>query len=426
MNHFLNNKQDLLRRVIVVYYFLISILIFFIMRPNETVPTITRFVFLAVVLFPVLFKTEFLPFAILCFYGISSASFAVILPTNTIYYLAITLVFYAYYPPKSRFIICESFFLLYFVLCCLIHGDIQEFLGWGAIAMMLGDFVRKKSDVKILLYAFLLISLFLSVLFLVYRDDFIVEYVRYGDEAERTKWINSNYLGAIIAAGGVLSVAYLTNLIQLVRTDFLRILSPLTLLLSFPVIVLNSSRGAFLAFTIPSVIMMLLSRIKVHYKLLLVIAAAFMVYLLYYSESFTLLAMRMEDESFGSVGLRSFIWKEKLHLFWEDQSFMHHLIGIGRNKCTDLANQLSTHNDFLTALIGYGISGLVLFIAAIVYPIVKARKETKTVVGMFLLYLILECFVLEPVFRGYFVLIMFYFFVLRYSMIDKKSRENET
>ena len=39
-----------------------------------------------------------------------------------------------------------------------------------------------------------------------------------------------------------------------------------------------------------------------------------------------------------------------------------------------------------------------------------------------LLYLLIECSVLEPIFRGYFVEIMFFVFVMKYALITKSVK----
>lgn len=410
----------------IFYYLLIGVVIFAIMRPNNDVPGALRVAILGLTLLPAFFRIEFLPFALVCFQGISANSFTPVLPTSCVYYLAIVTAFYAFYKEKSRFIVGALSFLLYFFVCCLIHSDIQVFLGWILVATMLSDYIRDKSDIENLLYAFMIISLFLSILFLVYREDFIEVYKRFDEEAERSSWINSNIFGGVIAAGGVLSVAYLTDALQLVRTRELQLLSIATVLLSFPVLALNASRGAFLAFVVPSVIMLLLSQLKLIYKVLFVVAVLFFVFWLYVStDFFDLLLMRMADESFETGGNRTVIWKEKLHSFFRDNNVLHHVFGIGRTANIQLANRMSTHNDFLTAFIGYGIIGLILFISFFVLPVIKARKETKIVVGMLTLYMLIECFVLEPVFRGYFFFIMFYFFTLKYAIIDLDEMEDE-
>lgn len=411
-------------RVIIVYYLLVGIFMFMLMRPGADVSGTLRIVIFGLVLLPAVFRTEFFPFALLCFQGISDNSFTPVLPTNFVYYLAIALAFYACYKEKSMFFVFAIIFYIYYLLCCLFHYDFQEYLSWVLVAIIICDYVKDESDIEKLFYAFLILSIFLCMLYLFHRSEFLMAYGKSVAQLERSFWINPNTFGATIAAGAVLAVAYLTNILKINKSIPLITLSAIVASLSIVVLALNASRGAFLAFTIPSMIMILLSKMKTVYKVLFVGVVVFVVYWLYVStDVFELLMNRMEDETTGSAGNRTVIWKEKLEAFWWDQNVFHHIFGIGWTACTELRNKLSTHNDFLTAFIGYGLIGLMLFITIIVFPIIRAKKETRLSVSIIMLYLLVECSMLEPFFRGKFVVIMFYFFMLKYVMIYDNEEE---
>jgi len=410
-------------RLYILYYLLIGIAMFFLMRPNATIPLSVRMALLGLILMPVCFRRETLPFAMLCFYGISSNSFLNVLPTSHLYYLFIVLAFYVVYRNKSRSFVYALFFYVYFLACCIVQDDMQKYLIWWIVSLVLYDYVKDVLDVRNLLYAFMIISIFLSALFLLYQEDFIEAYGRAEEGLERSSWINANVFGATIAAGAILSVAYLTNVLQLPKSKVLFVLSIITVALSFVVLILNASRGAFFAFIIPGVMMMFLSKMNTIYKILIAVVAIFAVYWLYNNtDVFELLITRMEDDTLDSGGNRTDIWKEKLESFFWDNNFWHRIVGMGRNDCTELRNQLSTHNDFLTAFIGYGVIGLILFTTVFFLPIIKAKKGMRLSVALLMLYLLIECFVLEPLFRGYFVEIMFYFFVLKYALLVEKEQ----
>ena len=96
------------------------------------------------------------------------------------------------------------------------------------------------------------------------------------------------------------------------------------------------------------------------------------------------------------------------------------LFGIGETASANIGRYVSTHNDLVTAMIAYGIIGLLMFLYFIfIYPIVKA-KNNKLFVFILLIYMIIECCVLEPFFRGYIVFIMFYFFIIKFALLGKK------
>jgi len=417
-------------RVYILYYLLIGVGMFVLMKPNVEIAQWIRIAFLGLVLAPVCFKIESLPFAILCFYGISSSSFVAVLPTSPIYYTIAVFGFYVVYRKKSKDLVYALFFYSYFALCCVVYRDMQEYLQWWIIAVILIDFVKNKTDVENLVYAFLIVSIFLSLLYLVHRDSFAEAYTYFGETEEgleRSSWINGNLFGAVIAAGGTLAVAYLTETLQMTKKRTLFIISGITAALSLVALILNASRGAFFAFTIPAAIMLFMSKIKAIYKVLLFAITIYGIFWLYTTtDVFDLLISRIEEESFDTGGDRTSIWKEKLESFLWDSNYWHYVFGMGRKSCSELRNQMSTHNDFLTAFIGYGGMGLVLFVVIVFLPVIKAKKGMRLPVFILLLYFIIECSVLEPVFRGYLVIIMYYFFVLKYALLFDVVQETDS
>lgn len=404
----------------IFYYLLLLLLFFFAMRPNAEYSIIIRLLFLASTFLPAFFKLEVLPFVFLCFYGISSTSFCVILPTQSFYYLIIIGIGYLLYKHKSIF--CAKSLLVwgYFLFFSLLKLDFNDIFTWLFIAILLGDMIKDKKDMQMLLYAFIFISLFLSLLFIVHREEFLTQYGSHTLELEHAGWVNPNTFGAIIAAGGILSMSYVTNFLKFKKNVFLSIVCIITVILSFFVIVLNSSRGALFAFIIPAFVMVLFSNLKLSIKILFIIFSSILIVLMLDGGTFDLLFYRLQDETFSTGGSRAIIWEAKMQYFFREANLLELFFGIGLPETLKIGTtkMFSTHNDFVTSLIAFGVIGFCLFVYFVTYPIIKANKKNKFFICMLSLYLLVEMCVLEPFFRAKIVVIMFYIFVLKYSLLN--------
>ena len=405
-------------KFLIAYYIILLGAFFFLMRPNAGIPMSIRIGMMALCFIPVFFRMEILPFVVLCFHTISSLSFTQVLPSTISYFVLIVLVLYVFYRQKTRYVFNALLVLGYFLLMSLIHYDFRDFISWLFIVILLSDMVKDEEDLQYLFYAFLVISAFLSLLFLVHRGEFMIQYGNHDSDLERSSWINSNMFSAAIGAGAVLCVAYFTNCINLFRTVFLNVACTITLVLSFIVIILTASRGAFFAFVVPSALMLFMSKSKLWIKLVIVAVLLFVVVLMIRNNTFELLLARMDENTFETGGGRTEIWQNKLTLFFDKANPLRILFGIGLSACNKLGGTISTHNDFVTVLIAYGLLGLILFgYFVYVYPIKMASKKNKLNVIFLLLYVFIECCVLEPFFRGYIFVAMFYVFVLKYAQI---------
>ena len=406
----------------IIYYLTLLLLMFFLLKPNVEISMSVRIILFGLTFLPVFFIKNLLPFVFLLFYGISSSSFSPILPTSVTYYLILVLVFYLLYNKKSIFVGKALLLFSYFFTCSLLHLDLTNILSWWFVYILLADMIRSKKDLQMVFYAFLIISLFLSVLFLVHRKAFLIEYSYTNLEAERSGWINPNVFGAAIAAGGVLSMAYLTGFLKFEKTKFLTTSSLVIFLISFLVLILNASRGALLAFALPSLIMIFMSKLKLWIKILLVVASAVFSVLLYQNGVFDLLIVRLIEDNTTTGGGRTEIWECKFDLFFSQSNIFELLFGIGKTATNELGGFVSTHNDIVTSIIGFGIVGFLLFIYYMVlYPIKIASKNVRLFIILLTTYTFVEYMVLEPVFRATPFFMMFYFFILRYVMIEKLS-----
>ena len=121
--------------------------------------------------------------------------------------------------------------------------------------------INTRDDVRLLFYAFLLVSLILSLQYIMNYEYYSVGY-RSDEGLERATWSNPNIFGLTIGCGGVLAGAYLTNQLKIERNVITLIMSIVTLSIVIYVLIINASRGAFLIFAMVLLIMMLCSQIK--------------------------------------------------------------------------------------------------------------------------------------------------------------------
>lgn len=414
-------------KLVIAYYLALTAFLFYIIRPDTTFPLSVRIVLLGATILPAIFNARFLPAVMVLFYGIESSSFTSVFPDSDFYYISLIVIVFILHNKPNKFLGKELIVLLLFFILALVHSDLKPVLLWVFLALLLGDMVKTKDDLVILAYAFFILTIFLSAQFLVYQEEFAIDYGDSDLGLERSSWINANVFGASISAGGVLATAYLTNVLRVTRSRLGIILSAAAVILASVCLPLNASRGALLSFVLPSLILLIVSRINVMLKLLVVLLLAVFVWMLFQTGTLDLVLYRIEMDD-TQTGSRSEIWLSKLAGFLAVDEPFRLLFGIGQTRCVELgegfAARMSTHNDFLTALIAYGGLGCLAFIfSAFFYPIIRARRDNRLAVIVVLLYLAIECMVLEPIFRGYFVEIMFLVFVINYTALTSTDED---
>ena len=194
-----------INRWVVVYYVLLTMAVFFLSRPSVELSMAIRIGLLGLIIAPVFYNNSLLPCVLLLFCGIDAASFTAILPSNEAFIFLIILVLYFLYNRKSNFVPSAFCALSFFLVMAMLHIDFGVSLLWIIAAILISDMIKNKQDLQLLVYMFMFLSIFLSLLFLVHRGEFSLNYGTEG--LERARWINPNVYGAEIAAGGVLAFA---------------------------------------------------------------------------------------------------------------------------------------------------------------------------------------------------------------------------
>lgn len=413
---------------LLIYYGFLLLVAFVLMNPSRgQIPISIRFVYLALSFAPIVFRPSLLPPTLILFCGLSKYSFMSVLPETDIYYLFITLAMTINRQNIPYRTIRYLFYFIFFVIVSLLYQEYDEqYILWGFIVILASSFITNDEDIQTCWMAFVLLSLFLSLEFLTHMDTFISQYGRESDELSRFGWINPNTFGAVVSAGGLMCILYPMEHLTFGRAKLLKYTCIVTLGLCFLTLVFNASRGAFLSFAISSCFAIILSKKSVGTKLSF--AGAILIFIIWMLNNnfFDLLIARMQEENLETGNHRTEIWALKLNYFGQFDSYYKYLIGIGRQACTDLGRHISTHNDFLTALVGFGVVGFSLFSYLIVYPLLKANRMTLIAICSTTILIVIECCVLEPFFRGNLVIIMLYFFILSYALMNNKPIVEET
>ncbi len=305
--------------------------------------------------------------------------------------------------------------LLYFIVDHIILGDNGSYIMSILTVLLLGSMVTKQEHVTQIAYAFVISSLICSIYCYTSLNDFAVGYVE--DQIEEKDFShNSNRMGCTIGLGVVAATMLLTDLIKGIRTKGHKVLVVSGLLSSTIALVLLGSRGALVSAAASSLLLFFFSPKKLNYKMKSFIFILLIISIMFISGMFDYIIYRFSDDNTSSLSGRSDIWAMKLAYF-NRLDIIPIFFGIGKDACFNIG-YISTHNDFVTALIAYGYIGLILFIFATLFPLLKAKKN-KFVVAAMLVFMIAECFVLEPVFRGYYNILFYYLFVSSFVTVKK-------
>lgn len=402
-----------------LYYGVLLVLMFFFsMRYREAAPFMIRAGMTIAAFLPFVFNRQSIILALSCVWMINLYSFCTVMLDAQYLYLAMALL-YLFSEPKG-FSNCKKLCCIwaYFALISLIYFDNQQFLTMTIVGMAVFSGVNDESDLKLLDNSLVMVALYFSILFLFNREAFTIVYNE-DLGLERSGWMNANVFGSFVSLGSVIAVGHLTRHINIQTTPLERWLYIATAALGLMVLLVNASRGALLTFVISTALFVFLSGAGKSYKILFVVAMAFLAFILYNQGYFELILYRMELDSNATVGNRSQIWKSKLEAFSQFNVF-ETVFGISRNGCFSIRSggvMMSTHNDFITALVGYGLVGLLLYVILYVKTFFKADRTKRLSVLVLLLAMAMEAAVAEPIFRGHFMSIVFFVFIYKFATI---------
>lgn len=412
------NKNKLL-----IYYSVLFVMLVFTWANRTFLPVVIRLAYLVFLFAPCLKYTSLFAPCLILFLTTSLLSFGyTFMPTEVGYYVliaaVIALVTYSSYR-KSIHIPLGAFvaFLVFVTLVNVIHsGTIERITYAFLLFIFLTLTVSQEENVKlateIIPLCFIIISLACSILIWINQRELMVDFAA----GYERLWSSSiNYTCSTIGIGVIFA---LEIALDAKRRKYIRIISLATMIISFKVLLAEASRGAFLVIAVSSVIIILFTKVKVYYKILVLLLLYGVVMYLYQHGYFDLLIYRVEmDDGTGSQRLS--IWESKLNSFLNYDNPLVVLWGLGYSKTWGLGGEglsfIGCHNDFVAFFIEYGVFGLGFLLFFLLFPLIKVSKKTRRHILPYLIFIIVDGLSLEPLSMGYLPMffLLFYIYILK-------------
>ena len=242
-------------------------------------------------------------------------------------------------------------------------------------------------------------------------------------------WLDSNYLSLFLGTGIVVAVMKLMS--GNVNKLYTAILLLSVVVMSMALLAL-ASRGAILATIIAVVTMYMFSKQGIEKKIDVTIIAVVLIYFLYTNQYFDFVLSRVEEEDGSGTG-RTDIWASKFEVFCLKNNLFDWIFGIGHSAGILLGKDIgmfggkgsSTHNDYLSVLFYYGITGIVLFFSALAYPLRICAKAVRPYILAMLMFLMISSMTIEPLARGniaYWALFFYIMIFARQSQLSQKLK----
>lgn len=403
------------------YYGLMFLILISWHNPFATPPELLRILYLLALLGPLTIKQpKLLAIIIPAFYAISNYScFISYMPNQVFIYLAfpiLALFLHSYGKTDKTSIIFLVFFIITAANNFVNSMKFESISSCCLLVFLWFKFVPNSvnSYAHIFSYAFAIMSLTLSIIFIVGGSAFQMDFGAGG--FERTEWMDPNYFGCIVGIG------IMASMIEILYNRILkipeRILFLLTIGISFYVLILNGSRGALLATGMSLILLLIGNGRNISKKLLIICGFSIFIYMLYMSGTFDFLLYRIELDSGKGGSGRTYIWQTKMMAFSNQLSVLEQLFGIGYKNGMTLGFGFSRgfHNDYIAILVEYGVFGLMVFIGMLLSPLRKSNN--KVIVLSIIVYVAMASSTLEPISGGMIV----YFGFLFYACMIGRSR----
>ena len=405
-----------------IYIYYLFLLMLLLLRTSDVVPnTIIRLLYLSVFFLPFLgrYRTLYLP-CLVTFMTVGTYGFAYsYFPYMMGIYMIFSIIYLFFSNSKILDVKIPKIFVftvIYIGLINIIDSGKPQEIFYSIVTILAASYCASSNIegyIQKMLIAFTIISISLSVVYLLNYENFLEAY-NANDGMERSGWTDPNYLSCIIGMGVV------SSMILLLKKEnyslLIKLYCALVIVLSLLVQLLLASRGGLLCVIASLIVLIVLSNVRMQYKVLTFIVFILFLIWAYVNNYFELLAYRIANDTGGSG--RLVIWTNKLNEFLNLKNPLKWIFGIGYESAYKLASKstgIGFHNDFLSILCGYGIIGFSLLVyLMIIRPIKQASKNIRPIVVSLVIYLSLACMTLEPLsagrltYFGFFALIVFY------------------
>lgn len=420
-----NKKHNIF---ILIYYGILLIVLISRKDAVSEPPMVLRLAFLGAVIIPaVLFKNVSYPAIITLFYTLTTQGFAYsYMPYTYIIYVVLTLVLVLFYYKKTKKVNNIPKFLLFFVVYILavdlitsinnVDSNVFQnvfYIFFTVILFLIITSKDKENALTQLTLSFTVITIILSYLFFVNRDQFVSDYA---EGLERSRWTDPNYFGMIIGIGTTISFVKLFSKELKSLNIVHKLVYIIAIVISLPTLILNASRGAILSIICVLVFISIFSKIKLLSKIGIVLIGVASVVYLYNNQYFDLLLYRIENDSGGGSG-RTDIWQSKIQAFSQG-NILQIIFGYGYHGGMTITGEYrGFHNDFVGFIVEYGIIGLCLFLYMLYYPVRKSFKNGKIQpdVVAIILYIAICSMTIEPFGLGVLPFYSFYMYALLLS-----------
>lgn len=396
-------------------YYLVLILLLVLYTKSASPGIIIRLGYLAALVAPLLNRISMYPAIILCALCITKNTFAYPLMPNEMYYYVILSLLFATLSIQKKGNAFKPFFII--VLAYLAFND-MVFQGnfsslttliFLLILLFICSVKNIETSSQLLPFVFIFLSLAISYWTLFCPESSINSYNKL-DDMEQMGWRDPNYLSCALGTGLVVSVS---ELFKVGKSKFYLILLMTTIVLSAISLLGLASRGMSLAVSISIGTLILFSKVKNRIKVFTIVSLFIFVLFLYTNQYFDFLISRFNNDD-GTGGNRTIIWAKKINAFWNEANVLNWLFGFGKDGGFKLGfyGGASTHNDYISILINYGVVGVFLFLKAITYPLRVCPLRKRPQIAALLLYLLVCSISIEPLCLGNIAYLGFFLYIV--------------
>lgn len=406
-----------------ILYYLFLLIVLTTWTDSENLPPFPfRIAFLLAVLIPLWLKrSALLPEVLFSFIVISASSFAVsYMPVDGGYILVVVLlsVFIIGRVKGKRLKIPLSFkvlCVLSLIMDIFFSSGISSTWHWLSI-IIVGECLLSTNDsihLRFMALTIAVVSLVLSLEFILMGDRFISSVNTMDGSLDRKGWTDPNYFGALIGMGIWVSLVEL--MVDRRLNKIIRYMLLCTIIISLYTLFTTASRGAFVALSCASLIILFFAPIKNAYRVGALLMSCIILFIMYNLHMLDLLLLRFLSDS-GDAGGRTEIWIPRMNAFFNECSPLQWFFGLGTDESMKLGTggYLGFHNDYLAVLVKYGFVGFFCLLVLIVKPLLSC-KTNKGLVFAGIVYLALCMLSIEPFTGGQWGCLYFYLFILLLS-----------
>ncbi len=376
-------QEDQQYKYIIGYYFVLGIIQALWTNQHAFPPMALRLLITALVLLPMFFKKEIIPFVLvfsmtLRMYLSTKYSYLPDISSINLYFLCVLGLLVWHRSLLTNITLKKEDSLPLFIL--IIFGVIIDLLNNGVLgrassfyifAFSLLFFYKDRESVEYGLAGFVMVSIFLAAYYYIMYDQFLEDWNR--DEGlERSGWADPNYFSIHLGIGLMFSLSLLFGILKTVYIHIHHYILIFGSFVIFLAIVMTGSRAGLLSSLAIFFIAIWQSDKSLREKIIPILFIPFIIILVLMSGYGQLILYRLfVEENIDTAGGRTAIWQLALSNF-PVQDWSYFLFGGGWMHRVNLTNGMDTHNEIIGVLCDYGVIGLVISIT--LYISILANK----------------------------------------------------